>query len=142
MIRTFIDAGTLIAGARGEEPISQRAMLVLDDPQREFASSALLKLEVLPNAQYNQRKEEAAFYEAFFDAVTYWADDWQTIIEEANALAARYGVGPMDALHIAAALSVQATEFVTAERADKSLFRTNVIKVVSIRPETAPENKK
>jgi hypothetical protein len=38
----------------------------------------------------------------------------------------------MDALHIAAALSVNASEFVTTEKLTKPMFRVSGIKIVSI----------
>jgi hypothetical protein len=58
VIKTFIDSGVLIAAARGQGAISLRAVEILDDPNREFVSSPFLKLEVLPKAIYNQRKDE------------------------------------------------------------------------------------
>lgn len=65
MIRTFIDAGVLIAAARGTEIGTARALQVLTAPNREFVSSLFLKLEVLPKAIYNQRIEEVEFYNAY-----------------------------------------------------------------------------
>ena len=38
----------------------------------------------------------------------------------------------MDALHIAAALSVEATEFITNEKPERSIHRTPSIKMISI----------
>lgn len=72
MKRTYIDAGVLIAAVRGSGPIAQRALDILDDPDREFASSIFVKLEVLPKAIYHKSEVEAAFYQAFFDAVLHW----------------------------------------------------------------------
>lgn len=69
MICTFIDSGVLIAAARGEGAIAQRALEILADSNREFASSIFLKLEVLPKAVYNNRTSEVKFYEEYFDAV-------------------------------------------------------------------------
>jgi hypothetical protein len=40
----------------------------------------------------------------------------------------------MDALHIAAALSVGAMEFITNEKPGKSINRTQSIKIISIHP--------
>ncbi|BAI88239.1 hypothetical protein, fragment [Limnospira platensis NIES-39] len=40
----------------------------------------------------------------------------------------------MNALHIAAAVSVGATEFITNEKPLKSIHRTQSIKVISIHP--------
>jgi hypothetical protein len=61
-----VDAGVLIATARGGNVQAARAMEILDDPEREFAASVFLRLEVLPQAVFNKRVAEAAFYDAFF----------------------------------------------------------------------------
>ena len=41
----------------------------------------------------------------------------------------------MDALHIAAAISVNADEFITTEKLNKPIHRTKSIKLISIYPE-------
>lgn len=133
MIRTFIDAGVLIAAGRGTGDSAERALQVLKDLNREFASSPFLKLEVLPKAIYNQRTAEVEFYEAYFDAVTYWATDVEQMIDAAYRESAQSGLGAMDALHIAAAVSVGAIEFVTYEKPEKSIYRTTSIQVISVR---------
>ncbi len=46
--RTFIDAGVLIAAARGEDDPSISALEILDDPSREFVSSPFIELECFP----------------------------------------------------------------------------------------------
>jgi len=48
MRRSFIDAGVLIAAARGTDEVAIRAIEILDDIDREFVSSSFVKLEVLP----------------------------------------------------------------------------------------------
>jgi hypothetical protein len=50
-----VDAGVLIAAARGGNVQAARAMEILDDPEREFAASVFLQLEVLPQAVLNKR---------------------------------------------------------------------------------------
>ncbi|MDY7051109.1 type II toxin-antitoxin system VapC family toxin [Limnospira fusiformis] len=132
MIRTFVDAGVLIYAARAENKMAELALQILEDDQREFASSIFLKLEVLPKAIYHQQSSEIKFYETFFDAVIYWANDINTIIEQAYRESSQFGLGAMDALHIAAAVSVGATEFITNEKPQKSIRRTRSIKVISI----------
>ena len=72
MIRTFIDAGVLIYAARSQGELAERAFQIIEDKNREFASSIFLKLEVLPKAIYNQQTSEVKFYETFFDAVSYF----------------------------------------------------------------------
>jgi hypothetical protein len=44
--------------------------------------------------------------------------------------AARSGVGPMDALHLAAAHLLNADEFITTERPRKSIYRTSLVNVI------------
>ena len=134
MIRTFIDAGVLIYAARSEGEIAEKALEILEDENREFASSIFLKLEVLPKAIYNRQVSEVKFYETFFDEVSYWAKDINSIIEEAYQQSSKFGLGAMDALHIAAAVSLEATEFITNEKPEKSIHRTQSIKVISIHP--------
>lgn len=134
MIRTFIDAGVLIVATRGEDEIAERALEILKDPNREFASSVFLKLEVVPKATYNKRTDEVEFYEEFFGAVTYWANDIERIIQDAYQESCQSGLGAMDALHVMAAVSVGATEFITNEKPEKSIHRTNSIRVISIYP--------
>ena len=72
---TFFDASVLIAAARGGSVQAARAMEILDDPTRQFASSPFLRLEVLPRAIYHKRATEVTFYEEYFAAVSHWATD-------------------------------------------------------------------
>ncbi len=53
-------------------------------------------------------------------------------MRDANNIACKYGLAAMDALHIAAALSVDAEEFVTTEKPTKPMFRVTSIQVISI----------
>lgn len=39
MICTYVDTGVLIAAARGQAAVAFKALDILDDPNREFASS-------------------------------------------------------------------------------------------------------
>jgi predicted nucleic acid-binding protein len=128
---TFVDAAVLIAAARGG---SEQAARVEYSTEREFAASPFLRLEVLPQATFNKREAEVAFYEAFFSAVSTWATDLHSITEAALEEASRRGVEAMDALHVAAAASVAAAELVTAEKASRSIHRARAVKVVTIHP--------
>jgi len=65
-IKTFIDASLLIAAARGNQDISDRALEVLDDPGRSYVTSDFVRLEVLPKAVFHQREAEVHFYRTFF----------------------------------------------------------------------------
>ena len=132
---TFVDAGVLIAAARGGSEQAARAMEVLDDPEREFAASAFLRLEVLPQALFNKREAEVAFYEAFFSAVSTWVTDVQAVADAALGGASSCGVEAMDALHIAAAAAVGAVELVTTEKPSRSIHRARSVRVVTIHPQ-------
>jgi hypothetical protein len=135
---TFVDSGVLIAAARGTEEVSRRAMAVLDDPERSFASSTLVRLEVLPKALRHRREAEAQFYEAFFQSVTAWAAVGERLVTEAFSQARTSDLHAMDALHVAAALSLGAQEFVTSERGEKPINRVTSIPIRTIHPETTP----
>jgi len=133
MKRTFVDAGVLIAAARGTDSLFARALGILDDPEREFASSAFVKLETLPKAIYQRKMDEVALYQTFFDQVRHWADGLDDLAPAAYEEACRCGLNAVDALHVAAAVAVGADELVTTERATSPLHRTKAVQVVSIR---------
>lgn len=130
--KTYIDAGVLIAAVRGRDDVATRAMQVLDDPDREFVSSPFLRLEVLPKAVYGKRQAEVEFYETFFVAVSHWAKALTRIVEEARQHANTHGLGAMDALHVAAAISAGADELVTTEKPGKPIHRVTDVKVISL----------
>jgi predicted nucleic acid-binding protein len=110
-------------------------MEVLDDPDREFAASPFLRLEVIPQAAFHKREAELAFYEAFFSAVSRWATDLPAITEAALREASSHGVEAMDALHVAAAAALGASELVTIEKPTRSIHRARSIKVVTLHPD-------
>ena len=51
---------------------------------------------------------------------------------EAQALAEKYGLAAVDALHIAAAVRLGAEEFYTSERPGKPMFPVKELKIVSL----------
>jgi predicted nucleic acid-binding protein len=131
---TFVDSGVLIAAARGTHEVSEQAFAILEDPDRTFASSEFVRLEVLPKAIYNQQADEAAFYETFFESVTSWASADNGIVEQALIEARSFGLAAMDALHVAAAVQLGADELVTTEKPTKPIHRTSSISTRSIHP--------
>ena len=80
---TFVDASVLIAATRGTDEIARLAMEVLDDPTRAFASSAFVRLEVLPKSVFNKRRVESDFYRAYFSKVTAWAQPIERVVRNA-----------------------------------------------------------
>ena len=138
MKRTYIDSGVLIAAIRGVDSIAQKALQILDDPEREFVSSMFVKLEVLPKSVYHKQSIEQEFYTTFFESVTQWVDDYENIIQAAYREACDTGINALDALHIAAAASLQADELVTTERPVKPIHRAKSMKVVSLHTKKKP----
>ena len=148
----YIDSGVLITAAVGTNEIARRnAAAVIDDTNRKFASSFMVQLEVLLKAIYFKNVVEIAYYSAFFDSVTAWYGKIEEINDsllvsqkteiishtELNLAAykygCKYGLGGSDALQIAAAITLEADEFVTSERLTSPLFRVTELKVTSIR---------
>ena len=122
---TFVDASVLIYAAVKPTSITfprrLRALQVLGDPDRDFIASEYLRLEVLPVARYFSKSKEVRFYETFFSSVATWIDPVD-IITPAYSLASQYGLGALDALHVAAATHAGA-ELVSAERPTKPIYR-------------------
>lgn len=131
---TYVDSGVLIAAVRGSAEVAKRALSVLADPERAFASSAFARLELLPKALYHRRLAEAEFYEEHFRAVTKWATPIDAVVALAHEEAIRHGISAMDALHIAAASITGAEELITIERMEKPIHRTALVAVRSIHP--------
>jgi len=118
---TFVDASVLINAVAGQDAARKmRALSVLGDPDREFVATEFLKLEVLPIPTKYNRKKELAFYERYFKGVVTWVDP-SSFTHPAFDLACQYGLGAMDALHLAAAISAGA-EFVSAEKPTKPIY--------------------
>lgn len=127
--RVFLDTGVLIAAATGTDEVSQRAFAVIDDPDAEFVSSVFIQLETIPQATYNQRRDEVAFYVDFFRSVAAWADPSRDLTNSALHQATKHGLGAMDSLHVAAALACQADEIVTTEKPTKPFGRVTDVPV-------------
>jgi predicted nucleic acid-binding protein len=131
-ILSYLDSGVLIAAARGTDIVSAKATSILDSKQRQFSSSSFVRLEILTKAKYHKQQEEVNFYETFFASCAIWANDLDTIINLAEEIAAKYGLNALDALQIAAAMSVNADEFITTEKTTKPLHRVTEITVISL----------
>jgi predicted nucleic acid-binding protein len=67
--------------------------------------------------------------------VIHWATNLDAVIEIAVREASTNGVEAMDALHVAAAASVGASELITTEKPSRSIHRARAIKVLTIHPE-------
>lgn len=135
MKRTYIDAGVLIEAFRGTNPRAVRALRVLDDPDRKFVVSDYLRLEVLPKPTFHNKREEVEFMQAVFEN----AENVKTSSELtgcALAMASKYDMAPIDALHIGAAAVADVDEFVTMEKPTKPMCKVEEVNVVSIHSES------
>uniref|UniRef100_B8HKS3 Uncharacterized protein n=1 Tax=Cyanothece sp. (strain PCC 7425 / ATCC 29141) TaxID=395961 RepID=B8HKS3_CYAP4 len=131
----YLDSGILINAFRGTGLVGVHALEVLDNTDCQFATSQFVKLETLPKATYYKQQAELEFYESFFNSVGVWATNLEQMIQIGNRIACTYGLAAMDELHIAAALSVKAEEFVTTEKTSKPMHRVTEIQITSIASE-------
>ena len=86
----------------------------------------------IPKSIYQRQIFEQDFYQIFFDSVKHWADNIVSIVPQAQTIAGKYGIAGMDALHIAAALSIGAEEFITTEKRTKPMFRVMGLQMISL----------
>jgi predicted nucleic acid-binding protein len=120
-ILTMVDSSVLINAIAGQNAARKmRALSILADQRREFAGTRYLMLEVLPVPTKYRLSRELNFYQQFFNRVTTWIDE-ASLIQPALTLACQFGLGGMDALHLAAAVSVNA-EFISAEKPTKPVY--------------------
>lgn len=138
MTKTYIDSCVLIAAFQGTHDLSAQAMAVLDDENREFVISDFLMLETLPQPTFHKRQHEIEFMETFFASATVHAEANSNLTENALKLATTNGIAAIDSLHLAAAISTNAEEFVTTEKPTKPMFRVTEIKLTSLHTEPPP----
>ena len=132
-VRTYLDSGVLIAAFHSDHPHHNAARAVIDDERRVFLTSAFLELEVLPQARHYGRLREARFYELFLEDTTEERLHASTSLTTlAMSVAERHDVKAMDELHLAAAISLGADEFVTTERRTKPMYRETRVRVVHL----------
>jgi predicted nucleic acid-binding protein len=128
-VRTYLDSGVLITAYNGAPALKEPALRVLEDPDRVFLCSPFVHLETTPKALFNKRSDEHRFYQMYFWRAT-MTNDLKLILGHGFREAAKAGVGPMDALHLAAAHLLKADEFVTTEKPSKSIHRSSLVKVI------------
>ena len=116
----------------GRDILLVRALPVLNAPDREFITNVFVRMEVLPKAVYFRRRDEVAFYEAFFTSAQFVPCS-EALVAQAHSEACRAGLRALDALHIATAKASGAEEFITTERPTTALFRVIGITITSLR---------
>jgi hypothetical protein len=107
-------------------------MEILDDPDREFIITDFLKLEVLPKPCFFGNHDEIEFMRTYIENAALHVPSTAFITAQAIALACRYGLSAIDALHAEAAIEAKADEFITIEKPTKPLSRIQEILVKSL----------
>ncbi|WP_437333836.1 hypothetical protein [Sorangium sp. So ce394] len=82
-----------------------------------------MKLEVLPKPLYFRRAEDFELYETFFSAVRDLAPLSAELSAHPFALASQHGLAGMDALHVAAALTLGAEEMIATSSSRRATPR-------------------
>jgi predicted nucleic acid-binding protein len=131
--RTFLDADVLINAFRGIGTVAVAAQAIVDDPDREFVASDILRLELIPKPHFFGRAAEEQFYEDFFAAAAECVNTTPAIVRAAEIEAKAFGLAAADAMHVAAAKATSVAEFVTAEKPTSAVFRTSGLLVTSLR---------
>lgn len=130
-MKTYLDAGVLLSAWRGNSPRSATTKTVLEDESREFFTSEAVKLELLPKATLEKRQTEVDFYNSYFHDIPSERCSAE-LGNDAMALAKKFGLAALDALHLASAIRQGADEFITSELPGKPMFRVPGITVVSL----------
>lgn len=131
-MKTFLDSGVLLTAWKGEEADAMAALAVIEDSGREFVSSQIVALELLPKPTYFQREDELEFYAKHLDAVKESAALTPELTDAALVLAKKHGLAAQDALCLASAIALGAGEFITSELPGKPMFRVREIKVTTL----------
>jgi len=128
-MKTFLDSGVLLMAWKGAPADAIAAQTLMEDEQRQFVTSQMVKLELLPKPAFFRNDAETEFYQSHFDQATAAAP---LNGDAALDLAKRYGLAAADALNLQAAIDLEAAEFVTSELPGKPLFRVQEIRVTTL----------
>jgi predicted nucleic acid-binding protein len=135
--RVFLDADVLIAAFQGEQQLRACAQAFLSEPLFEFIYDPLLQMEVMIQPTYHRHTLEVSFYSTYFRNAACFGQLNQ-MFEIASREAMKHGIAVSDALHIATAHLSKCAALVTAEKSTKPMFRTRLVRVISIRDVVAP----
>ena len=130
-MRTFLDSGILLTAWKREH-LHAEALALLADESRQFFSSQMVRLELLPKPRFEKRTAEVGFYESFFAGAVAIEPLSAELGRDAEKLGARYGLSGPDALQIAAAIRHDVQEFYTTEKSTKPMFHVREMKVISL----------
>jgi hypothetical protein len=129
--RTYLDANLLIYVSM-KLPISTKVLALLTDPNREFVASDVLILETLPKPKFHKQTASINFLEKYFSDCVRHIKMNQKVAITAFDEACKYGIGDIDALHLASAKAASAAEFITNEKKTKAIYKTKLVRVAHI----------
>lgn len=129
--RIFLDAGVLIAAFQGERQLRECALAILSQPLFEFWYNPLLRMEVTLQPAYQHRHVQLNFYNTYFQHASCFGD-LNRMFEIGAQESVKHGIAVVDALHVATAHLAKCSALVTTEKPTKPMFRTSLVKVVSI----------
>jgi predicted nucleic acid-binding protein len=109
--------------------LSQPALDLLCDPEREFVASLLVRMELLPLAQ---NPNEVEFYETYFKQVSIWMAIEPHLVTTAIEEERQSKVAPLDAIQLVLAAAAGCHEFVTADTPGAPVFSTQRVQVVGL----------
>ncbi|HUJ21780.1 MAG TPA: PIN domain-containing protein [Bryobacteraceae bacterium] len=134
MVRTFLDTAVLIEAFRGQQPLREAALTIIQDPARLFIASDFLYLELMPKPTYFRNQPELEFLREYFNTRTsLWVTDVAEMTKVARNEAERCGLAAMDALHLAAAYLAGAGELLTIEKRGKAIHRSSLVRVAYVK---------
>jgi len=127
---TYIDANVIINALEGQSSASvQAAFDVLTDSNRVLLVSEFLLLEVLPKRICYQMDEQVEFINEIVSQAKIAQFD-KEVLAKSWELACAYGLGAMDALHVASAIRGQAAEMVSFEKPSKPMFKIPASEII------------
>lgn len=129
--RVYLDTGVLISAFRGEQPLANRALKILDDPDVCFVVSEYLELKVLLKPVFHGNVNEEQFMREVINA-SESIESTSDIRSNAYELACNYGLAAMDALYVSAAIAGEVDEIVTSEKDTKPICRVREVTVSSL----------
>ncbi len=136
-IRTYIDADVVINALRVADITRCKiAYNVIGDPNRVLLVSDYLCLETLPKPIYHQQYAQVDFIHKIIGRSELIRSS-AAVVDKAMELASAYGLGGMDALHVASAVIGEADEMVSFEKPTKPFYRIPLskLRLISLHPD-------
>lgn len=106
---------------------------MLEDPGRILLLSGFSKIELIPKPAYFKEVAEVAFIDLIFAKAEYIPFD-ESVFNKAWDMARRYGLGAIDAFHVASACLSGADEMVSSEGPTKPFYRipSSELRIISL----------